>query len=380
MVTRGTLARRRVSRCVLTCLLPVLCCSAASRAAGDTQADNPIGVHSMLYLDHPFSAKQAMFAEAAATGASEIRLDIALAGVFPAADGPPDWSGVDEFMSLARHYRLRVLADLLATPSYMQECPPGTPLDHTYRCPPSDPRAWGRLAGVLARHTRGVIDDFEIINEPDGGWAFFGTPQQYAAILAASAAAIHRANPNARVANGGLMDAGPSGQVWMDAVLASLGVAAKHTIDIANVHLRMRATDVGRAVRAWRAYFTAAGIHGPLWVTETGYPADTAQQRDPGFQDGAAAQARYLATVIPTMLCAGARKVFVTERDGLGGRFDSEGFLDSTDPLTAFPQFTLRPSFYTLRALAHLDWRSELSVRGCRQPHTMADSRARARQ
>lgn len=42
---------------------------------------------------------------------------------------------------------------------------------------------WGRDAGMIAAHTRVIIDHFEIINEPDGRWAFLGSPQQYARVL-----------------------------------------------------------------------------------------------------------------------------------------------------------------------------------------------------
>ena len=36
---------------------------------------------------------------------------------------------------------------------------------------------------MIAAHTRVIIDHFEIINEPDGRWAFLGSPQQYARVL-----------------------------------------------------------------------------------------------------------------------------------------------------------------------------------------------------
>ena len=48
-------------------------------------------------------------------------------------------------------------------------------------------------AGAIAAHTRGTINYFEILNEPDGAWAFLGTPQQYAAMLRSSYDAIHAA-------------------------------------------------------------------------------------------------------------------------------------------------------------------------------------------
>jgi hypothetical protein len=50
---------------------------------------------------------------------------------------------------------------------------------------------------------------------------------------------------------------------------------------------------------------------------------------------------------------AGARRVFVTERDSLTGPYASEGVLQSTDPLTANPVYALRSSFYAVRTLAH---------------------------
>src|SRR5262245_33426903 len=82
-------------------------------ASGSSRARSPIGVPSMLFIDHPFSAKNAMFKEAASVGASEIRLDIALASVFGATESAPDWRGVDQYMRLARRYHLKVLANLL---------------------------------------------------------------------------------------------------------------------------------------------------------------------------------------------------------------------------------------------------------------------------
>jgi len=317
---------------------------------------NPIGVHSMLYLTHPFSAKQAMFEEASAVGASTIRLDIELSGVFPDPNGPPDWSGVDQYMWLAELYHLRVLADLVAPPWYEVDCPPGTPTSATDTCPPSDPSLWGIQSGMIAAHTRGVISYFEIVNEPDGRWAFLGSPEQYAAMLQASYDAIHAANPHAQVALGGLMNVGAGGRTWMNAMLATPGTHAAHKFDIANIHLRTAPAQAGAVVCGWRRYFARRGFTGPLWVTETGYPADPTQQTYPGYQDGAPAQARYLNAVIPEMLRAGAAKVFATERDTLTGPYASEGFLQTPNPLPAFPTYTRRPSFYAVLHLARERW------------------------
>jgi hypothetical protein len=261
---------------------------------------------------------------------------------------------------------LRVLADLLAPPSYEVDCPAGTAPSATDTCPPSDPSQWGRQAGMIAAHTRGVINDFEIVNEPDGRWSFLGSPQQYAAMLQASYDDIHAANPDAQVALGGLMNIGPAGQTWLNAVLATPGHDARQKFDIANIHVRVPPAQTGPVVCTWRHYFAAKGFTGPLWVTETGYPADASQQTDPGYQDGPASQARYLATAIPDMIRGGAAKVFVTERDTLSGPYASEGFLQTPDPLPAFPTFTRRPSFYTIQHLARENRWPAGRVRGAR--------------
>ncbi|MGZ4297005.1 MAG: hypothetical protein ACXVE4_07560 [Solirubrobacteraceae bacterium] len=194
-----------------------------------------------------------------------------------------------------------------------------------------------------------MIDDFEIINEPDGAWSFYGTPQQYARILAAAYAAIHAANPDARVVLGGLMNVGGHG--WLDQVLATPGADALHRFDIANIHVRVPPAQAGAIVAGWRRHLARTGFHGPLWVTETGYPADPTWQTEPGYRGGPAGQARWMATAIPAMLHAGAAMVFVTERDSLAGPYASEGILQSTDPLTEDLRFTYRPSFFTTSAL-----------------------------
>ena len=378
--------RKRLSHCrplLLVIVSAVLAVPAPASGAPPrtTSSDGPIGAHSMLYLNTPFGAKQAMFAQAAAMGASEIRVDIELSAVFPVAEQPPkgsssplaglpvvgrpapqgpndaptthpDWSGVDQYLQLARRYHLRVLADLTSTPSYMADCPAGTPRDQAYRCAPKDPGQWARAAGEIAAHTRGVIDDFEIINEPDGGWSFLGSPGQYAVVLAAAHDAIHVSDPGARVVLGGIMDTGPQGQQWMDAVLDTPGADAIHKFDVANIHVRGLAAQAGADVCQWRSYLAERGFAGPLWVTETGYPADSAQQFDPAFRGGALAQARWLSEAIPAMLAAGSARIFVTERDWGSGPYASEGVLQTPDPLTASPSVKRRLSFYVVQRLA----------------------------
>lgn len=307
-----------------------------------------------------------MFKEAAELGATTIRVDIALSGVFPSKDGQPVWSGVDEYKRLAQDYHLRVLANLQATPLYQVKANCRVGEGEFWRCPPEQPEWWGWAVGEVAKRTRGVIDDFEIINEPNGSWAFSGTAEDYAKLLAVSYDAIHRANPSAHVALGGLMQTGPGGtESWMDAVFATTDADAIHKFDIANVHIRGPAGDAPKLVTGWRHYFASKGFSGPLWVTEAGYPAEASEQQDTAYSGGALAQARYLSHTIPAMLRAGADKVFVTLRDyAPTGPFASEGVLDSDDPLVDNPVYGRRPSFNAVHELATVTFAPAPSLRG----------------
>ena len=75
-----------------------------------------------------------------------------------------------------------------------------------------------------------------------------------------------------------------------------------------------------------RTLFARHGFRGPLWVTEHGYPGATRYQRDPHFQGGEQAQARYLRHPLPTLLRAGAQQVFLTLRDGTAAEFGNSKF------------------------------------------------------
>jgi hypothetical protein len=122
-------------------------------------------------------------------------------------------------------------------------------------------------------------------------------------------------------------------------VMAALGDDPGASFDIANIHVRGDLDSLAEHVGSWRAFFRERDYVGPLWVTEHGYPSATAFQRDPLFRGGERAQADYLRESLPTLLGAGAERVFVSERDNLTGEFASEGLLGGNvlDPVPASP-------------------------------------------
>ena len=334
----------------LRLIAALACCMPA---AGNAEADAaPVRVssHAMVHTCcTPPAMQESIFAEARASGAEFIRVDIELGGIFTAPEAAPDWRGLDRIIELARRHDLRVLGLILSVPAYLSSCPERgetAPL-----CPPTDPAEFGRLAGEVAAHAGGSIGHWEILNEPDADWAFKGTPEDYARMLSASYESIKTRVPEAQVLMGGVERPGEGR--WIERMLATPGARAIRRFDIANIHARGKLTDLPRYVRGWRARLAAHGFRGPLWVTEHGYPADPAVQRDPAHQSADASQASYLSLSVPTLARAGARQVFVTLRDNLWGEYLSEGlvYIDVHQP--HYPA-ARRVAFDAVRGLAGL--------------------------
>jgi hypothetical protein len=293
----------------------LLCLAGAllALAPASARAEAPVSSHAMVYTCcTPHALKERAFAESKALGASFIRVDVELGPIFDSGGQPrhqPDWSRLDDVIELSRRYRLPVLGIVLNTPAYLSDCPgPNAGL-----CAPRDPGEYGRLAGELAAHARGTIAHWEILNEPDGDWAFKGTPEQYARMLSASHDAIKARAPEDKVVLGGVM--APTGAHWIERVFATPGADAAHKFEVAGMHLRGRLADLPTGVAAWRATLRRHGFGGPLWVTEHGYSAEPRYQQDPGFVGGDAPQAGYLKRSLLTLTEAGAQQVFVTLRD-----------------------------------------------------------------
>ncbi|MGZ6609293.1 MAG: choice-of-anchor D domain-containing protein [Solirubrobacteraceae bacterium] len=315
-------------------------------------AESPIGAHSMLQLNSPYPFMQTMFAEATAMHASTIRLDVAPALVFHDPLQPPDFTSLDEVVALANAYHLRVVADLTTIPWWISSCATPRDLSQMTLCGTDDLADYRAEITAIVRRVDPAIRDWEVWNEPDLGSFFSGTPTQYAWMLRTAHDAIKAIDPQANVLLGGI--SGLSGQTWLGQVFAAVGPDAGHAFDIANIHERDKLDLLASDVAAWRWFLAANGFSGPLWITEHGYPSDPAFQYDPSFAGGAGSQAAFLGASIPTLLDAGAAKVFVTERDNLSGQFGSEGVLggDVLDPPPADAQAIEKPAFATVRAVA----------------------------
>jgi hypothetical protein len=270
----------------------------------------PISAHAMVHTCcTPAPIREQIFREAKALGSDYIRVDVELNGIFATPDAEPNWAGLDEIVELSRKYDLPVLGILLAAPE------------------DADEEDFGALAGQVAEHANGTIDHWEILNEPDGDWAWDGTAEEYARVLSASYDAIKAKVPGATVALGGLQR--PHDPAWLERVFATPGADALHKFDVANVHLRGPVDAVVRRYGEFKSWLAAHGFNGPLWVTEHGYAADPAFQVDRAYAGGDASQAAYLTQTLVGLGEVGAPEVFVTLRDNpeLGPQYVSEGLI-----------------------------------------------------
>jgi hypothetical protein len=343
----------RAMRWCLALVAAVTAVGVGLTGTADAVSD-PIGMHSMLQLDDPPAFMQAMFAEAAAAGASAIRLDVAPALIFTGPAQPPNFSGLDEVISLSQEYDLPVVGDLFTIPYWIADCAtPAAAAAGVSRCPTDDLADYGAEISQIVAHANPVIQDWEIWNEPDNGEFFTGAPQQYAMMLRTAHDAIKQVNPADEVLLGGM--SGPSAISWLAQVFATPGADAAQAFDIANVHERAPLDSLAPDIEAWKSFFASYGFSGPLWITEHGYPSDPAYQYDPSYQEGLPSQAAYLTASIPTLIDAGASEVFITERDNLSGESASEGLLggDVSDAWVNDPEIVEKPAYAAVSSLAN---------------------------
>jgi hypothetical protein len=314
----------------------------------------PISAHAMVHTCCTAKAmKERVFSEAKELGAGYIRVDVELNSIFEEPHGAkaatPNWTGLDEVTELSKKYDLLVLGILLAPPRFISACPERWP--NSSKCAAADTDEFGALAGAVAEHAGNTIRHWEIVNEPDGDWAFEGTPEQYAAMLSAAYDGIKARAPEAKVLLGGLMR--PHEPGWLERVFATPGADAIHKFDIANIHLRGPVDAVVRRYGEFRSWLAARGFSGPLWVTEHGYPADPAFETDPAYSGGDPSQAAYLTQTLVGLGEVGAPQVFVTLRDEGVGKYASEG-LEHIDEAAGYA-VTRRPSFAAVRRVV-TDW------------------------
>ena len=191
---------------------------------------------------------------------------------------------------------------------------------------PDDLDAYDRyLARVVERYDGDGVEDmpgllrpihtYEVDNEPDlhhtappsdaprsKPTGDFETPAEYAQLLVRSSAAIHAADPEAFVLSGGMYRPHTApGRAYLQAVLDWPGALA--AIDGLSLHCYLDEDGLDHVTATLAtARELAPGL--PLWITETGVPADG---RKPWVNEEW--QARMVSAVIGAFLAGGADRV-----------------------------------------------------------------------
>jgi hypothetical protein len=116
------------------------------------------------------------------------------------APGVFNWAPTDLVALGARLRGLNVLATISYTPAWAN----GGHADHRFA--PTDPQAFGRFAGQVAKRYSALgVHAYEIWNEPNihNYWQPSPNPALYATLLRAAAVAIRAADPGATIVSGG---------------------------------------------------------------------------------------------------------------------------------------------------------------------------------
>ncbi len=285
----------------------------------------------------------------AGVGVGWVRIDLVWAAVEP-EPGVERWKDYDALVAAARARNLEILAIIAYTPAWATDGPAISGV-------PRNVEDWSDFCSRAASRYRDQIHHWEVWNEPNlpGFWS--GSRAEYLrTILVPAAAAIHAANPEAKVGGPALAHHAIEGRDWhgwlVDVLREagdSLDFLTHHVYDLddpAGVFARLSGTtEHGDDPSRWnevepslREVLAHAGFDRPVWLTETGWRTtrlDESRQAD--------LYRRFLDLWLGSPEApAGLAKVFFYElMDSRDPRFAKYGLLRSSG--------RLKPSYLALR-------------------------------
>lgn len=259
-----------------------------------------------------------------------------------------DFALPDQIVNRAAQNNLRVLG-LLGYATPWNTTAPATETRPAQRehYPPADYDAWSRFVFTTVVRYRNTVHYWEIWNQPDlgstpdamrvcnGFWC--GTAAQYARLLSVAYRAIKSADPTASVLFGGLALGGAEQNVnFMFDVLTDPDNPGTQSFDVMNFHVYGSKTEALKRLNFVKSQlaFGGAGLR-PIWITEFGYPSDSALQNVAPYTGGDAGQAAYVRDMAPYLLSLGARKVFWFQL------VDSDPAVSPADPFASYGLLTL---------------------------------------
>jgi hypothetical protein len=152
-------------------------------APAELRPDSPFGINTALRPDAPDAEARVRAMQQA--GIKWGRQDFGWSRI-EKEQGVYDWEPYERHVELFRRHGILLFGNFTGHPAF-----------HDPRTP-EGVEAYARFAAEGARRFAGKVDHWQIWNEPNGGY-WKGTPEQYAALLAAAGKAIHAAAPKAKV-------------------------------------------------------------------------------------------------------------------------------------------------------------------------------------
>lgn len=315
--------RRNLIAVAMSCAAGLLVAAAPRPAAAENARPYGLNVHAPggADLTQIFDATQS-------AGFGWVRVDFVWAAIEP-APGEFDFRAYDAIVDAAAARGLSVLAILGYTPDWATDGPEGSGV-------PRDPADWQGFCSQVATRYAGRVERFELWNEPNQSAFWAGSRSQYInVIVKPGSAALHAANPAARVggpALAHLVSGGSDWYRWLYDVLQS----ASDSLDFVTHHVYDNdgdgditkkltgSTRFANQPSLWdienpsvREVLKNVGWYPsrPVWLTETGW--NTSQVSE-------AAQAAYATGLLDTWFTGVEGKswidrVFLYEaRDGVG--------------------------------------------------------------
>ena len=263
-----------------------------SRAEGLQEAASPFGGHAKFSPENLQAARM--------LGVSWLRMHPPMGTKWYVVEPTKgQFRFYDKSIKYARRQGFHILGSLHGTPRWASSAPPeitSETMDGFPAYPPKSLDHWEEYVSTTVSHYKGVIDDWEVWNEPDSSGFLKLTglaielrkPGVYVDLVASAYKVAKVANPNARIIAGSGMRIPPV--LWIRkiidrGVLDYLDILSFHfytgdkPVDDRDISAGTRVSEIRTAIRKKNITKEI-----PLWETESGYSVNICEE-DPGVDD-----------------------------------------------------------------------------------------------
>lgn len=259
------------------------------------------------WTDYDDAEREMVLDALVAHGVTTVRIDVSWRMLEPERSGTFDEYGlevVDNAIQMAADRNLRPLVTLWMAPEWANG-------SGDERVPPTSAAGLAGLEDVASRlaiRYRGVVDAWEVWNEPnDDDFMTGADPEQYADLLSAAYHGFKEGDPNSTVVFGG------TSYIDVEWIRRALAAGAAGHFDVMGVHPYLRPSDAPPGLpddgSPWRlhrlpALVTAMAAFGdggkPIWFTEFGWSVHPNTPQTPVWDRGVSIneQAAYAAETI----------------------------------------------------------------------------------